>query len=122
MRNHPKSQQHTDAVAPSALPTGSAPQTTEKKIDHRKLRRTRRPPRSLPDLDIVVTEKELCERIPLDRQTIRRMVAEGRFPAPIQLTRSKKGWIWSRVLDWLSEREQHPVQQRAYFGRDALTD
>jgi len=98
---------------------GRAPQTTAKRVDHRKLRRTRRPPRSLPSLpdEHVLTEKELLERIPLDRQTIRRMVAEKRFPPPVFLTAAKRGWIWSRVLAWLADREQHPLRQREYFGR-----
>jgi len=124
MRDHITPHEPAGSTRSSKLPAETAPSTTEKKIDHRKLRRTRRPPRSLPHLanEYVLTEKELLERIPLDRHTIARMVAEKRFPAPIQLTNSKKGWIWSRVLAWLNEREEHPIRQRVYFGRDERTE
>jgi prophage regulatory protein len=66
----------------------------------------------------ILDPSELLERIPLDRSTIYRMVQEGRFPAPIQLTPSRIGWKWSAVLRWISEREKHPVESRQYFGRN----
>jgi prophage regulatory protein len=66
----------------------------------------------------ILETSELLERVPLDRSTIWRMVQEGRFPKPIQLTRSRIGWRWSAVLAWLAEREANPVEARPYFGRD----
>jgi prophage regulatory protein len=66
----------------------------------------------------ILETRELLERIPLDRSTIWRMVQEGRFPAPIQLTTFRIGWRWSAVLQWLSEREKNPLERRAFFGND----
>jgi prophage regulatory protein len=74
-------------------------------------------PRLSPD-DRIIDPKELLERIPLDRSTIYRMVQEGRFPAPIQLTTCRIGWRLSSVLQWISEREANPVQARSFFGRE----
>lgn len=81
-------------------------------------------PRTLPLItedalnERILTTKELMQRIPLRRQTIWRMVREGRFPQPIRLTESRLGWRWSVILGWLSEREQKPLGRRAYFGND----
>ena len=66
----------------------------------------------------VLSMKEVLERIPIERHTLHRLVREGRFPPPIQITSSKVGWRWSRILSWLSDRERHPVESRPYFGRD----
>jgi len=67
--------------------------------------------------DRILTTEELLERVPLDRSTIWRMSREGRFPAPLQLTRSRIGWRWSAILAWLSEREANPIRSRQYFGK-----
>jgi len=69
------------------------------------------------DTDTVLTTRELLKRIPLNRSTIWRMVREGRFPAPIQLTAARIGWRWSTVAAWLAERERHRVAARSYFGK-----
>ena len=82
----------------------------------------RRRPSKVPAIDNaderIVDPNELLERIPLDRSTIWRMVQEGRFPPPIQLTASRIGWRWSSILAWLADRERNPVESRSYFGRD----
>jgi prophage regulatory protein len=70
----------------------------------------------------ILTTEELTRRVPLTRITIWRMVRQGRFPAPIQLTSSRIGWRLSAVLDWLNEREQHPERRRPFFGRDDATN
>jgi prophage regulatory protein len=80
-------------------------------------RSTRRAATTADDNDHVVTAKELCKRIPLNRSTISRMVREGRFPAPIQLSASRIGWRWSTVAKWLDERERYRINPRRYFGR-----
>jgi prophage regulatory protein len=72
--------------------------------------------------DRILDPKELLERLPLDRSTVYRMVQEGRFPAPIQLTSSRIGWRWSAVLRWLADREAGAVKSRSYFGRDKATE
>jgi predicted DNA-binding transcriptional regulator AlpA len=66
----------------------------------------------------IISTAELLERIPLNRVTIARMVREGRFVAPIQLTTSRIGWRWSAVLAWLNEREARPGRRRTFFRRD----
>lgn len=68
-----------------------------------KLRKTK-PVENLAD-DRILDPKELLERIPLDRSTVYRMVQDGRFPAPIQLTSTRIGWRWSAIVQWLAERE-----------------
>jgi prophage regulatory protein len=81
-------------------------------------RRKPQTPDTLAD-DRILDPQELLERIPLDRSTVYRMVQEGRFPAPIQLTSSRIGWRWSAILRWLAEREAGAVKPRGnYFGRD----
>jgi len=71
--------------------------------------------------DRVLTTRELLEKIPLDRSTLWKMSREGRFPKPIQLTRSRIGWRWSAVRLWLAEREANPLAARRYFGRRTAT-
>ena len=70
-----------------------------------------------PDLadDRILDTKELLQRIPLRRQTIWRMVRDGKFPRPIRLTSSRLGWRWSTVLAWIAQRESDPVDRRQYF-------
>ena len=70
------------------------------------------------DDDRILTTKQLLERIPLDYSTIWRMSKQGRFPRPLQLTRSRIGWRLSAVLAWLAERETDPIESRQYFGTD----
>jgi predicted DNA-binding transcriptional regulator AlpA/predicted RNase H-like HicB family nuclease len=72
--------------------------------------------------DRIVTTKELLAHIPLTRQTIWRMVREGRFPPPIRLTSSRVGWRWSAVVAWLQEREKRPLASRRYFHQASLSD
>jgi prophage regulatory protein len=69
----------------------------------------------------LLSTRELLERLPLNRATVWRMVREGRFPAPVQIAASRIGWRWSAVLNWITEREQHPLEPRVYFGRDKKT-
>ena len=66
----------------------------------------------------LLTSKELLQRVPLNRATIWRMVREGRFPPPIQLTANRIVWRWSAILAWVEDREANPVEPRAYFGRE----
>jgi len=69
--------------------------------------------------DRVLDPQELLERIPLHRSTVYRMVQEGRFPPPIQLTPSRIGWRWSAVLQWLNAREAgNPTSHRPRARKD----
>jgi predicted DNA-binding transcriptional regulator AlpA len=84
-------------------------------------KRTTKPANRTAD-DRVLTTREVLDRIPLDRSTLWRMCHEGRFPKPIQLTRSRIGWRWSTVAAWLDERERDPLPSRGYFGRSPEGD
>jgi prophage regulatory protein len=66
--------------------------------------------------DRVLSTKELLARIPFNRSTIWKMVREGRFPKPIQLSPARIGWRWSAIVAWLDERERDPLASRSYFG------
>ena len=78
----------------------------------------RRPVPSAADTnERILSTTELLERLPLTRVTIGRMVREGRFPPPVQLTTSRIGWRWSAVLEWLNEREARPGRRRVFFER-----
>lgn len=65
----------------------------------------------------MLSTRELLERLPLNRATVWKMVQEGRFPAPVQITASRIAWRLTAVLAWLADREANPVEARAYFGR-----
>jgi len=82
--------------------------------------RTKRPapdttPRVDPD-DVILTTREVLACIPVDRSTLWAMCRQGRFPRPIQLTRSRIGWRQSKVRAWIKERETDPIVARDYFN------
>ena len=58
--------------------------------------------------------REVLERIPVHRSTLREMIKAKRFPAPLQITESKLVWRWSTILQWLDDREKHPIKRRAF--------
>jgi prophage regulatory protein len=74
-----------------------------------------KPARPIPDNERIITLKEVCERIPLTRQSIWRMARDGRFPPPIRLTASRVGWRLSLILAWIADRESNPPAPRKYF-------
>jgi prophage regulatory protein len=49
---------------------------------------------------------ELRQLIPLSRSTIWRLVRDGDFPAPIQISRGRVAWLESEVLEWLAARKR----------------
>jgi prophage regulatory protein len=65
----------------------------------------------------LILEKELLDRVPFHRTTIYRKVQDGTFPAPILIAPNRKAWRLSAILSWIAEREQHPIEPRAYFGK-----
>jgi predicted DNA-binding transcriptional regulator AlpA len=66
--------------------------------------------------DRMLTPTETANLVTLNRSSLWRMSREGRFPKPIALTNSRKGWRWSQVRKWLDDRERRPYEQRTYFG------
>jgi prophage regulatory protein len=75
------------------------------------------PPKNvLTDADerLVGTREILARFLPVHRSTLNEMIAEGRFPKPLKLGKSKLFWRWSAILKWLDERERHPVKRREF--------
>lgn len=74
--------------------------------------------------DRFLTSRDLCRSrqnphsiLPWERTTLWRKVREGTFPRPIALSPGTKGWWLSTIRKWTAERERHPAEPRAYFGR-----
>ena len=51
-----------------------------------------------------LTPRAVCERIALSRATLDRMVAAGKFPAPIKLTERRLAFDASAVDAWMQEK------------------
>jgi predicted DNA-binding transcriptional regulator AlpA len=62
----------------------------------------------------LVGTREVLERIPIHRSTLNALISAKRFPAPLQITESKLFWRWSAILQWLDDREKHPVKRREF--------
>jgi prophage regulatory protein len=69
------------------------------------------------EVDYLVTPAELAQRLTLDRSTIWRMVQDGQFPEPIQITSARIAWRWSNVLAWIDARQKDRPAARMYFSR-----
>jgi prophage regulatory protein len=67
-----------------------------------------------PEDERILSYPEVERATDLDRTTIWREVTKGRFPPPIQLTPSRKGWRWTSILAWMADREANPIQARTY--------
>jgi len=70
----------------------------------------------------LVCTSEVVATVRLSRTTIWRMVREGRFPAPIQITACRRAWRLSDISAWIADREANPIASRAYFGRTGEND
>ena len=62
----------------------------------------------------LVSTREVLERIPIHRSTLNKMIKAKRFPTPLKLTESKLFFRWSAILQWLDDREKHPVKRREF--------
>lgn len=51
-----------------------------------------------------LTPRAVCERIALSRATLDRLVATGRFPAPIRLTERRLAYNAAAVEAWMQEK------------------
>ena len=67
-------------------------------------------------ISILATSKTKPGKLPYTRSTLWKMVKDGSFPAPIQLSPACKGWWWSTVRDWVADHQAHPATPRRYFG------
>ena len=70
----------------------------------------------------------VASHLDVSRRTVERMVREGKFPMPVQLTPNREGWKADIVEEWMDERTKrlvahavtHPGSTRA--GRDGADD
>lgn len=51
-----------------------------------------------------LTPKAVCDRVSLSRATLDRLVAAGKFPAPIRLTERRLAYNASDVEAWMQEK------------------
>lgn len=66
--------------------------------------------------DRLVLEPEVEAMIPMHRSTRYRKAREGTFPAPIWISKNRRAWRLSALLEWIANLEQNPIKPRAYFG------
>lgn len=53
---------------------------------------------------IILPIDEVKRRVGLSKSTIYDLVRKEEFPAPVQLTKNRVGWLESEVEDWIAER------------------
>lgn len=51
-----------------------------------------------------LSPKAVCDRVAISRATLDRLVAAGRFPAPIRLTERRLVYDQAKVEAWMTER------------------
>ena len=51
-----------------------------------------------------LTPRAVCDRIALSRATLDRLVAAGKFPAPIRLTERRLAYDAAAVEAWMQEK------------------
>src|SRR6185503_14469862 len=52
----------------------------------------------------IVGYAEVCKALGVKRRTLERMVRDGKFPPPMQVSSNRVGWPVDKVLGWLEER------------------
>ncbi len=55
---------------------------------------------------LLVREQTLVKELGIGRSTIRRMVEDGTFPAPIQISPRTIGWIREEIESWINTRKR----------------
>ena len=51
--------------------------------------------------DTFMNARQVAEKLGLSRSTIHRMVSEGRFPKPLQVSHRAVRWKESEVSEWM---------------------
>ena len=59
----------------------------------------------------ILRQRRVTERVGLARSTLYKGVAEGWFPAPIQLTGGAVGWLEEEVEEWIRTRPRAEVKR-----------
>jgi prophage regulatory protein len=49
---------------------------------------------------------QVQDALGVSRRTVERMVRDGKFPQPVQLSSNRVGWRVETVTKWMSERER----------------
>lgn len=62
------------------------------------------------NVDRIIRRPELLRVTGLSSATLYRLMAEDRFPRPVQLSKNAVGWRASSVLSWLEGLEEAGVQ------------
>lgn len=52
----------------------------------------------------LLTTEAVCKKIALSRTTLFRLVQNGEFPEPIQLTKRRKAYNAAAVDQWIAEK------------------
>ena len=52
----------------------------------------------------LLTPKAVCERTSLSRSSLDRLVAAGRFPAPIRITERRLAYSAASVQSWIEDK------------------
>lgn len=56
-----------------------------------------------------LSPKAVCKQTSLSRPTIDRLVAEGRFPAPIRITPHRLAFHADLIENWMAQRAMGPA-------------
>ena len=59
---------------------------------------------SRPAPDTMLNMHDVCRLTGLSESSIKRMVTDGRFPAPIKLSPRRNGWLASAIIEWRDTR------------------
>ena len=52
----------------------------------------------------LLSYRDVCDRVGLSRPSIARMVRDGKFPIPVDLTGNRVGFVEAEVQDWIDAR------------------
>jgi prophage regulatory protein len=64
--------------------------------------------------DSLMSIRDILDVVPVSRNTIERMVKEGRFPKPVPISLNRRGWYRSEVDAWMeSLRDKDDKTQTA---------
>ena len=56
--------------------------------------------------DRLLKIEQVCELTSLGKSLVWKMVREGDFPLPRQVSQRRRGWLQSEVVEWLRELPQ----------------
>ena len=66
--------------------------------------------------------RHVCDALLVSRRTVERMVREGKFPPPVQLSPNRVGWQAETVTAWLDERGKGLVAHAVAHPQDLEPD